>query len=814
MAVRIRKLILLFAGSAVVAAIAIVIWFSILYRLSLPEVSGTIEVDGVKKPVEITFDSMGIGQVWANSAVDGYFGVGWLHASDRLFQMELIRRLAYGRLSELLGTVTISEDRRQRIIGHVRMAQEAAPRLDYVTRSRLQAYCNGINAYQQLCRAMPFEFYILQIPVEPWTVENCLAVLSFQTWFSDALQNRDKFFLHLEQKMGTAKAQTLLADYPEWAPVTTPETSLIGQLLPAPRRHQDSALPLERAGSDKQVSKGCSPVVAILRRRYGPAIAKSLFSGQSTPLLMTASSNAWVVSPDKSSSGRAVLCCDPHLEVSRLPQFWYFAGLHTVEDSLDVVGITLPGLPFPVMGHNDKAAWAFTAGGVDITDFYREKLNPDDSMQYLTPDGWVSCTVIFDTLMAADSLVALTILETRHGPIVIDNDSLGGVYSLRWAGFDTDLAEAAASALRLASVGSFDQFRSIVTNLGALDANWMYADSSGSIGYQLGTPVPVRPAGADNFPVPGWTDDWEWEGYLPLDQTPHAVNPERGWLANSNSAPSRTVAGNYAADRILSITELLSSKRELSVVDLQGFQLDRTDRYLLRWRDTMAVMLDSIGDAPWADRMRQWDGSTSAESRPAALANIFLSQLTKLTFEDELGELTPQVRKLWLDRTYYSEHENWFDDIGTAGLVESRWDMSLRAMTVAVPLVGDRKWGDILSLRMRHPMAAVPFLGSLLGLERGPWRRGGTAGTLNASFFKETEPDRFETFVAPSFRMVVDFSDINGATVVLPAGNSGNPASEHFFDFYDLWASGGRWNVPIGREAVYLRKSSLLTLTP
>lgn len=753
---------------------------------SVPIRDGAVAIRGIEKEIEITFDSMGIPQIWAETESDGYFALGYVHGSDRMFQMDMARRMSQGRMSELLGTVTLDMDRKQRQIGHNRMARKALPGLDEKNRRLLQAYADGVNAYRLASGAPPFEYLLLGASFEEWTVYDCLTLLSFQTWYSDALQNHDQFYAQLKEKVGEEKARTLSFRYPAWAPVTIPESESIGLA--------DS------------ISKN---------NFLSPFLPDPI-----EPYLMSNSSNAFVVGPKKSANGQALLASDPHLQINQLPQFWYMLGLHIKENDLNVLGISTPGLPFVMMGHNGQAAWAFTAGGIDITQYYTEQIDSADTSQYQTPSGWKSFDYVTDTIFVAgmDSAIFLTTRLTRHGPILIDTDS-AEIKSFRWAGFDADINLAVSSGFDLIRVKEFGSFRKLVTSLGALNANWVYADINGNIGYQLGTPVPMGKQSFSNFPLPGGIIDYDWNGYFPIEKTPHCLNPSEGWLATSNNLPTRDLkfpelSGNFAADRILRIPELINGKNEISTDDCKAFQFDRTDSYLLRWRWDVARLLVELGHSELSDLIGSWNGSTALDSKETAIIMVFLTQLRQLTFEDELGDMHKGVRTLWLDECFHNESNHfWFDDI-TTDSVESREDIARRAISAAIEIVGQRSWRDFNSLTMRHPMSEVPIIGGLLELNKAKWPWPGTAGTLNASFIVANEDNSYQTIVGPSWRFVIDFADVDGAVFVLPAGNSGNPMSPHFFDFNQMWQNGKYWNVPISKERVKDKAATILVLQP
>ncbi|MFH1686888.1 MAG: penicillin acylase family protein [bacterium] len=772
---------------------------------AVPPTDGYMVVDGLRDSVTVTYDRMGIPQIWADNEHDAYFAMGYQHAADRLFQMDLVRRVSLGRLSEMLGEVTLGLDIQQRRLGHGRMAQEAAGGLRLRDRERLRAYCDGINRYATSCRALPFEYRLLPVTFETWTIEDCLAILSYQTWFSNALMSNDDQYLRLYEQLGAERTSRLLPVYPPWAPVTVPEQPPHGGL--SPDYHHDlttapSPAYLGRTGDDEHLSGS---------NVFQSAIASSVLENDAYPMRMTTASNAWAVGPQKSAGGKAMLASDPHLEITRLPQFWYAMGIHCESDGPNALGITTPGLPYIIMGHNGTAAWAFTVGGIDVNDYHIEQLDPNDNSRYLTPDGYQPLTTRVDTIAVAgrDQPTVVTNRWTRHGPLVNEGDeSSGTLYSLHWVGYDVDLAGAVGAGFDLHGVTDFDSFRRVVTNLGALDASWLYADSAGNIGYQLGTPIAIRPPLVAALPGEGWLAENDWQGFVPLDETPHALNPERSWLASCNNLPSRGPwIGAFAFDRITRISELLGRAGLFSPSDMWIMQMDLVDAYLPRWKNVLAQALVRLEESKPAGEVLTWDGSFDSDSRTAALMALFYLNLREVVSRNELDGVDGLLSKAAFDRLLLGPVDDAPDDEAYNESI----DMAARK---AVAVVADRSWGQMLSLSMSHPMGRVPILGDLLGLNRGPWPWRGSAGTLDAAFYRAHGDTSLTAVVGPSWRFVIDFADVDGATMVLPAGNSGHPMSEHFFDFFDMWRDGKRWNVPFSRERVFERAVSSLVLVP
>lgn len=760
----------------------------LILKNSVADPQTRLECAGLENRVEITFDSKGIPQVWAANEHDALFAFGYLHAADRLFQMDLTRRVSQGRLSELLGSETLPFDIQQRLIGHDRLAAKVIDSLPAGLNARLQAYADGINYYVENCPALPFEYQLLRTEFEPWTVYDCLTIFSFQTWFSDFLVSGDLHLAQIYDKLGAERATQLNIPYPRWAPVTVPVK--------------------------KKKVKPSGPLQKIM--------ARALFENGRYPFTMAHSSNSWVIAPRRSASGRAMLASDPHLEINRLPQFWYYLGLHVKSTNINALGISTPGLPFITMGHNGRAAWAFTVAGVDINEYYLEQINKD-STQYLTKNGWADLDIIPQKIQISgqEEPYEFDVMITRHGPLIVPEDSLQHPYALHWAGYDVNLPESVAAGFRLARIKNWGEFRSVVTSFGALSANWTYADSAGNIGYQLGIPIPIRNQPDSGLPLEGWNTASIWDGFYPLEQTPHSLNPERGWLATCNNKQQTDglpyeLTGRFAYDRILRINELLNSKEKFSVSDMQSFQMDLTDRYLPRWKDILAEGLVQTGETELADSLLGWDGRMDENSTNGALMVLFINYLRHYTFDDELGRLSRKISVYNLENIFRTGPFEWFDDVGTEDRVEIRDEIRQKALKDALRSARGKTWGQLHTLEMRHPFAVVPVLSSLLDLapEALPWH--GSPGTLNASFFmeKKNRTDRFQAVVGPSWRFVIDFADPDGATMVLPAGNSGNPMSPHYMDFREMWKSGQRWNVPISEAKVRQKTVQTTVLLP
>ncbi|HET8798609.1 MAG TPA: penicillin acylase family protein, partial [Thermoanaerobaculia bacterium] len=509
-------------------------------------------------------------------------------------------------------------------------------------------------------------------------------------------------------------------------------------------------------------------------------------------LRITGASNSWVVAASRSSTRAALHASDPHLAVDQVPGLWYLAGLHS-EEGLNVVGATYAGGPFVVMGHNGTIAFSFTVASVDLIDYYEDRARTS-IREEIRVKGEPRPRIV-------------EIAEGSRGPMIDERTSL------RWAGFDFTPAEISDAALRLQKAATFDEFRRAVTRFGALDANWIYSDRSGNIGYQLGAPIPLRDY--DTYARQRADDPGTaWRGYRALEETPHALNPPRGFLASCNNQPvSRAfpyrIPGFYDPYRITRAEALLAAKRTPD--DMHAMQLDLTSGLALRWKALAAAGARSAGLAREGELLAKWNGAMTAESEAAALFAAWWRVMPRVVFEDELEDDWNHGRAL-LEEALTTKIA--VDDVRTAR-VEAMDEIAGRAMKEAKEIAGGRTWGEACRLYVRHPLSRVPVLAWWLGLDRGPIDGTGDPGSLNANFHSfDAEEKEFRTRMGPSMRFVLDWSDVDGFTMTGALGQSGNPFSPHYADFLPMMQNGERWNVPFSRERVLAAKRSLLRLEP
>lgn len=765
-----RKVIIAVLGGLVI--LAGLLWFGGRWVLSFStaDYQGEIAVRGVKNPVEITFDARGIPQIWAKNESDLYFSLGWLHASERLFQMELTRRLVRGELSEIFGEAAYHVDKRQRLLGFRKKGRLDSESLSPESRQILGQYCAGINAWISAKKILPPEFVVLGFSPKRWQIKDCVSILIYQTWYAHALADRDEQYGELIGKLD-GELSEILRRYQPWSPPTVSDNFL-----------------------------------------------QKMFQTEHFPFRMTNASNSWVISPQKSASGAAIHASDPHLNVSSVPGFWYIAGLHS-NDGTNVLGVTTPGIPSVVMGHNAQIAYAFTVAAVDVIDYYTLNRHPNDSLLVQMPDGYQAMQVeeIQIAVQGESRRRVEKLYYTDYGP-VIHMDSTQ-VTCLHWAGTDFNGAEMLDAGLALQKADNFEDFRKYVTSFGALDVNWTYSDIHGNIGYQLGAPIPRRNY-LNTFEIQAGADAArQWQGYHPLNETPYVFNPAEGWAVTCNNQIVSEkwpydLPGFYDPYRITRATKLLREKEIFSVADAQKMQLDRVSGVAMRWKSLMADGANLLENSKLVAEINQWDGTMTVESQTAALFRLWWMFISKSLFEDELADD-------WKSGRFIKEEvlsaNDWqvIDDRRTPDKIETARDISAFTLKYVLKNFSRQTYGDLSILHVQHPLSRVKILDAWLKLNRGPFPMGGDNGTLNANFnYWMPDQQKFSCAAAPSMRFVLDWADVDGFTINGNLGQSGNPFSPHYDDFLMMMQNGQRWNVPFSREKVYQKKQNLLRLIP
>lgn len=804
------------------SAVAFVVGY---VRTSEPSYAESRELPGLREPVVIGWDSLAVPHIHASAVEDLLFAQGYLHAQDRLWQLELFRRVAEGRLSEIFGDELLESDRFLRTLGIWRSTERAAAEVDPRSRALLAAYAAGINVYLETrTGALPPEFLVLRIEPEPWTIRHSLAIEKLMSW--------DLSPYYLTQNLASAvarigpeRARFLTPAYPDWGTTILEADTAVGAEATLPR-NGGAAAPEEvgstAAGMEALAALGSIPVPPAV-----PPHAAALLEAAS----IRRASNAWVIAGDRTRSGRPILANDMHLPL-RAPGIWYLAALHGA--GFHVAGMTLPGAPFVIAGHNRAVAWGFTNAMVDDLDVYVERVDPTDSTRYLTPDGSLPFDVVRETIRVKDrdEDVELIVRSTRNGVVIsdvaddltstiaggpvqpgaADDRDLETVLSLRWAGHEPSASFRAFPAMNRAR--SAAEFRDALRWFQNPHQNVVFADTTGVIGYQMAGRVPVRGTGrpAPSLPVPGWTGDWDWTGRRPFEEHPALADTAAGYVVTANNR--QTAAASAAAItasweppfRAARITQMIEGADRADADAVHRMQMDVTDLHAARYVDRaiQAARNADLGDV--AADLEGWDRRAGQGSRAAPYYYVWYGELGQILARDLHGGEGWMPRAA-IDAVLEARAVPWRDDSAAAFR-----ELAAGAMQRAAQTVADRTWGELHSVRIGHALSSSRLLDRLLDLGLGPVARGGSPTTVNVSHYLPG-PFPVVSGYGASQRHVVDLADPDGAGgFVLPGGQTGIPTSPHYRDQFDRWLNGGLWRIPLDQTAAQERHVNTMRL--
>jgi len=808
-----KKLVLSLATAILLIIIVASIWSAIIVKKSLPQISGEIELSSLESPVEVVRDDFGIPHITAQSELDLYRALGFVNAQDRLWQMDIFRRVSQGRLAEILGPNLIALDHRHRVFGFRRLAQKLYASADDKSQSICRAYVDGINQYiAGFPDRLPLEFRLLRYKPEPWSPEDVYGVLVWQQWMVTFNWEAELAMVSLIQKIGSEEALGLLNIHMVEGPTIIPESDK--QYAPAPSRIDDTVLAPEvdytliKFEKDESSRKESKNSHAAWLRSAGEFYA----------------SNAWAVSGAKSLSGKPILCNDPHIPHT-LPSIWYMAHL-SAPGIDDAAGIMTLGVPMIVMGHTRHMAWGDTTTLADTQDLYIEKLNPADPNEYLYNDQYRPFDVLKEIIRYREDgrmkMVEKEIRFSVHGPIIneIADPPVQPAtpLALRWAGSESsDMIK--AGSLMLKAKG-WDEFREALSHVATPVWNWVYADADGNIGYQLVGLIPIRKKGRGLVPVPGWIEDYEWEGYIPYDEMPRLLNPSSGYIvtANNRVTPddypyliSTRFAPPYRASRI---EELLLKRERLSVDDMKRTQMDFYSKRGERLRDIFVSACEKHPQpgpdfARAVELLRDWDLGTDTESRGASIFYESYAAVARRVFENRMG---PEI---WIhlyrvigsldDILKADSAGNWFNDPSTEA-VETRDETIAGGVAEAAAALREFfrdgpdswKWGGIHTLTFAHPLGRSGILAKILNV--GPFPIGGAISTINPGvYYFGSEQKPYAVWAGPSMRTVVDFADVDATQMVITLGQSEQRFSRHYCDQFPYWLKGE--SIPIWKTA-------------
>jgi penicillin amidase len=807
-----RRLLRLGAGvaklvaGAVLAILVFVVGAFFQVRGALPAYSGHVEAKGLKAPVEILRDRNAVPHIIAGSIEDAAFGLGYVHAQDRFWQMELMRRLGQGRLSEivppqLVGSALIDTDRTMRGLGVYRRAADSVNALSPAIRSIIEAYAAGVNAWlDRGDQQFGLELTVIKLlsggryRPEPWQPADSLVWAKLMALGLDGNWRAELLRLRLARKIGEDSVKFLIEPPGDSRDATL---SLVSGLL---------------KGKDLDRLYEATDNIATRKRE---------------------ASNEWVVSGAHSVSGKPLLANDPHLGLS-FPGTWYLARL--VGPGFDIRGATSPGSPAVVLGHNGTIGWGFTTTNLDSQDLFVERIDPTDPNRYITPDGARPFVVRDETINVAwGDPVTMHVRETRHGPVIDDFvrhiDDLtpqGHVLALQATALDSNDTSAEGFG-RIDLAQNWEDFLNAARKIVSPMQNMVYADTAGNVGLVSPAHVPIRRRGDGSMPVPGWTSEFDWAGFVPFDELPRVYNPPSGIIVNANA---RLVPDDYrhfiSKDwgepyRQRRANQLL---REVARHPVYGMIVMQADNVSIDADEMLPVLLKGAPRNQRAARvyemMGRWNHFMLARRAEPLIYTAWLWELQHGILGGELGEdlyqalATPNVPLL---QRIIRDRPAWCD-IGGTPQTETCEDQIALALDRALDWITERQgpdiekwqWGHEHFAVHRHPLFdGVPLLRDLASVR---FPSDGGAQTLNRAQPAYRGPRPFDAVHGAGYRGVYDFSELDNSRFAMPLGESGNMLSRWSRNFVEDWQALGYIEIAGTRAEVGRTAIGTITLAP
>ncbi|MCU0490005.1 MAG: penicillin acylase family protein [Chloroflexaceae bacterium] len=777
-------------------------WF---VRNPWPQTSGTLAVPGLSAPVQVLRDKWGVPNIYAENERDLFMAQGYVHAQDRLWSMYFNQLTASGKLAEAIGEPGVDADRFLRTLGLRRGAEQEWANMDADSKALLQAYADGVNAFINTNRnKLPIEFTVLRYSPEPWTPVDSIVYGNLISLYLAGNYRLEFLRARLIAEIGEQKTRDLL-------PAFDPSTPFI--------------IPDEVRGYEWMKGVPFAALDAPVQWVGDPAA--------------TWGSNNWVVAGNRTVSGKPILAGDAHMNLS-MPSIWYMNGLHG--GRFNSTGFTLPGVPSVIIGHNGKIAWAVTNLNPDVQDLYIEKLDDRaNPTKYEYQGQWQDLEIIRDTLKVnGGESVPLNIYITRHGPIineVVEDMKQAEPMAFKWAKLgDSQLF---ASLLKLNTAQNWEQFREALRTWHLPGQNFVYADTEGNIGYQMTSQIPIRAEQHSGLvPVPGWTGEYEWQGFIPYDELPFVYNPPRGFIATANN---KVIGDDYPYKiteewdpgyRAQRITELLEGNYRMDVATSQQMQ---ADTYSIPAGNFRAYMLEikpsNEEEARAIELLRNWDLHFEADTVAGTIFQTWYWFIFQNTLRDDMSET---LAKDYLDGQYERHgrfhitamtqiirdpNNSWFDDKKTPQ-VETRDEIMQRSLGQALNWLKENhgtdtngwRWGNVHQVSYVSLLARSgnPLFVWLYGVP--PIEARGENFSINTGTF--TFQDPFSMAHGASQREVIDMSDIDGMQAIHSTGQSGLVRHANRTDMIEMWEDVQYIPVPFSREKVEQNAAATLTLTP
>ncbi|MEH7379664.1 penicillin acylase family protein [Bacillus sp. JJ1533] len=780
----------LFTGIVIILLlIASVVASYLFLRKSLPLVEGTISVEGLTNEVEVTRDQNGVPHIVAKNTHDLFFAQGYVTAQDRLFQMDLSRRQASGELSEVIGASLVAQDKYFRTLGLRRAAEVSYEGYSEDAKSVLQSYADGVNAFIKEANeknTLPVEFTLAGYKPSEWSPVDSLTIGKYMAYDLGGHYKGQAFRYYMAQHVSEEKLLELFPTYPV-----------------------DGATVIQ-AMKDRPID---------ISKSIATAPFPNEFNG----------SNNWVISDKKSKSGMPILADDPHLALAT-PSIWY--ETHLQNNEVNVSGVIFAGVPGIILGRNEHIAWGVTNVGPDVQDLYIERRNPDNPNQFEYMGKWEEATIIDEPVKVKDGeTIPYQVQVTRHGPIISEfthDHKEETALALRWTALDASTELEAVLMFNKAK--NWEEFKEALTYFHTPAQNFVFAATDGTIAYRANGLIPIRKNGDSSVPVPGWTDEYEWEGYIPWNELPTIVNPEEGFISTANNkiAPddypyhlTSTWAQPYRQQRI---RDVLSSKDVLTVNDMLLLQFDQ---YNLQAEEFVPIFIDLLSnsedqlrdiDKKVIEEFKEWDFVDRIEDGEPLVFHKWMEDFANTLFEDSipreidnLFEGKSQIVDQMIRKAKNGHEGIWLSEAG--GLEKVTLESFKRAVNFATQKQGEDpskwSWGEFHQVPFNHPLSAISPLNYLFNNNK-PVSMGGSGITVAAASFNHQSGAITH---GAAWRSVIDLSNMTESYNVVGPGQSGHVLSPFYHNQISDWTT-GNYHITYTDKEKYKLNSNTLVLQP
>ena len=789
-----KKILLVILTLILILVLAIVVY----YFYSKPTYEGEQKLKNIQKETTVYFDDFGVPHIYANSQKDAMTALGYVHAQDRLWQMELLRRIAPGRLSEMFGSKLLKTDKFFAGLGIDENSEKAIAKLDKNSEAcqLAMAYIDGINQYMEEGKT-PVEFQILGLKKDKFTLKDVYNIFGYMSFSFAMAQKTDPLLTDIRDKLGSE----YLKDF-----------GLDGSLGTTQIKNFEG-----KAIDYAEISKS---VASLLDNSPVPA-----FIG----------SNSWVIAPQKTKNGKVIFANDPHIVFSQ-PCTWYEA--HIVVPDYEIYGYYLAGTPFPLLAHNRQYAYGLTMFENDDLDMFQEEDNPNNKNQYKTANGFQNYKIRKETIKVKDSSdVVLEVRESQHGPIM--NDLLDGIkgakpVAMSWI-YTQQKNQIIEAVYALSHSKNFENFRKGVSLIAAPGLNIMYGDAKGNIAWNTsGKLYKLDKSVNPNFILNGTNGIDDQKEFQDFSKNPHAINPSWNYIYSANNQPEAVEEYLYPGyylpqDRAKRISNLLQPKSDWTKEDVGKMLNDNTSSITSTITANLIAALDSKSfsgnEKQVISILKKWNGSNNLKDIAPTIYQKWIYQYLKNTFQDELGEtdfnmlLSTHIVKQIIEPQSRNENSIWWDDVTAKNKKETRAEILNKSFHEAITALENQlgkdvnswTWNRVHTLEHQHPLGQVVALRGVFNV--GSFEVPGSTEVINNLFFNFTNTGEYQVKGGPSTRRVIDFSDIENSMSILPTGQSGNPFSKHYNDQAEMYNTGKFRKMKMNKEEI-IKSSTKLVFVP